>query len=123
MKVTVTPEGVVTLEVTNGDGQVALDMIRALQAESKKPAAKPRAKSRKKTQSKKKDEVGIQPSLFDALSWMADNDSEDGVTAVDLAQQASISNGAAGQRIQKLLKAGYVYRVSTGHYRAVKPTE
>lgn len=122
MKVTVDPNGVVSLDVSNGETKVAIDFIRQLQKESKASKLKPKEKPRKAFQRKDKD-AGLNASLFDALKFLAANDTEDGITAAQLAQHAKITNGAAGQRIAKLVKAGYAYRVKMGHYRAVKPSE
>lgn len=128
MKVTVTPEGVVELDVSNGEVSVALDFIEAMRARAKQqpPKLVPKGKPQKAFRKSRKitDHRGqVQPALFDALKWLAQNDSEEGLRAADLAQHARISNGAAGQRLIKLAAGGFAYRVKDGRYRAVKPPQ
>lgn len=130
MKVIIDPNGVVSLDISNGEAKEAAELIRLLQngfhapplplpTVLKKPI--PKVKSRKPI--RLKNGGALPPALFEALKLLARNDVDDGLPAEWLASHVGMSAGGARQRLEKLVKSGYAYRVSPGKFRAVKPPE
>lgn len=51
--------------------------------------------------------------------WLIDNDCEDGVTINAAACHFKISDGAAGQRLSRMVNKDFAKRVGAGRYRAI----
>jgi len=142
LKVTVNAKGDVTLDISNGEAQAALDFIRALQSEQRIALQANPFQGRQrvtlevddpKPQALQPISKGTRPgvhtphdgalnrSQYDAWEYLAENDCEVGVHLNALGRHLNISSSAAGQRCYTLIKLGYARRVAMGRYRALTP--
>jgi hypothetical protein len=111
MKVTINHKGEVELDISNGDGQAAMDLIRSLQADAR----------RKHVDMAKVSTGRLNALQFKTWEFLAENDCEVGVHVDAIGRHLGITPGAAGQRCYTLVSLGYASRVSNGRYRALTP--
>ena len=116
MEVKVNAAGEVVLNVTNGDGQAAMDIIHALQADARKAQSQ-------KIDPLKTPTGPLSKKQYEVWEYLCENDCEVGVSLNAMGREIGITDGAVGQRMQDLIKLGYARRVSTGRYRAEIPVE
>jgi hypothetical protein len=115
MKVNVKADGTVELDVSNGEGQAALDLIHALQADA-------RASARlveEVAATRQAESAGLSQLLYRTWEYLVENDRPDGVHVSAVARAFGINDSAASERMQALLKAGNAKRSRRGYYRAI----
>lgn len=121
MKITVLPDGTIQMDVANGDGQTALDLIRSLQAaagtrEATKPVAdEPHDESLcDETASELPAAVAaLTPKMrqvYEALDQYV------AAHYYQLAEDLQLSKEATNQRLGKLARAGIIRRTASGVY-------
>ena len=118
MKVNVKADGTVELEVSNGEGQAAIDLIHALQADARRQAADAAANVSRAALAQS---GGLNSVQYQAWEVLCENDCVVGVTVAAIARELKIKHSTASQRLLTLVKLGYAERVATGRYRAVTP--
>lgn len=148
MKVRITPNGDVEFDVSNGEGQAALDLIRAIQNQMRASTnvvdEAPRTyferleKLRQENFSiPEEPNNGCLPEVIHTTPMssrlaslsrtqratyeaLIEFDSEDGVHVSALGTLLETSDGAINHRLALLEHRGLVTRVTRGHYRAVQ---
>jgi len=118
MKVIITPNGDVELDVSNGEGQAALDLINALQAQANAKAASQDISQKHRTLTARM--ASLSKSQRQTYDLLIEFDSADGVHYTALAALLEASDGAVSHRLGLLETRGLVKRVSRGHYRAIR---
>lgn len=115
MKVTVTPSGDVQLEVTDGDGAAAVELIHQLQAD----AAQRRTDDEKQSHSVALASLTAkQRKLYDVL---CDFDQPQGCHVSGLAALLETTQGAVSHMLNVVLVPRHLARrVTRGHYRAIQ---
>jgi len=126
MKVTVTANGEVVLDITNGDGQAALDLIHALQEDARRKevsASRQEASRAAATMVPISGTKELNEIQYRTWSYLCDNDVAGGVHVSQVAHAFGINNMAANSRLLTLHKAGYAERTAKGYYRALTPSD
>ena len=110
MKVTIAADGTVELEVHNGEGQAALDLIRSLQAQTvpAPPVAAP---------SYSRQTASLTPLLREAMDVLAAY--PEGCHYTALAEYLGLSPASANSRFQELRKRGFATWLRAGVYAPV----
>lgn len=127
MEVRVNKDGEVILNIANGDGQAAIDLIRALQGEA---AATAKLKKHSEERSASLKEASIKTGTgnlnqlqYRTWEYLTDNDCIDGIHVSQLAHAFGITTAAANTRVMTLHKLGYAKRIRKGYYKALTPEE
>ena len=144
MKVRITPNGDVEFDVSNGEGQAALDLIRAIQKSQAHTVPIPEdvpqtyfeklENLRNNLAQEHAQEIpevihttpmssrmaSLSRSQRATYEALIEFDNEDGVHVSALGTLLDTSDGAISHRLALLEHRGLVKRVSRGHYRAVQ---
>ena len=123
MKVTVNACGDVILDVSNGDGQAALDLIHALQADARKKKDSEAHSTTMKESRTIVGDSGLNKIQYRTWEYLCEQDRTDGIHVSAVAQSFGISTPAANTRLIVLVKMGYAKRVHRGYYRAMTGPE
>ena len=110
MRVTVSPTGEISIESNGSKPADVAEMVRELRKQEPKDEPAPAEPTRPVSLN------DIQGAVYD---WLVANDNPHGVHVGAVARQFNLTNGAAGSRLERLLKMGFVQRVGAGRYRAV----
>jgi len=106
MKVTIRPDGSMELDVANGDGQAALDLIRSLQGSTATP-----------TKRQPNDPAALTPEQRKTYDVLTAHPSGCHYTVV--AEYLDVSKSVANSRCNYLAGIGYAERIRSGVYRVV----
>lgn len=117
MKVSISPEGNVELDVSNGETENAIELIQKLQQTNKEKESV-RALEHAERIEKTTELNGWQ---YDLWNWLCDNDNINGIPIAAAARHFELTSGAMGQRLARLVKIGYASRPVNGRYRAKTP--
>lgn len=126
MKVIISANGDVVLDITNGDGQTAIDLIHALQADARqKEASKNRSLTSRESQTMVPTGGTGKLNTIQYRTWeyLCENDIASGVHVSQVAHAFGLSNTSANARLVTLFNLGYAQRVAKGYYRALTPSE
>ena len=107
MKVTITPDGTIELDVSNGDGQAALDLIRSLQVADPPPAPLQRH-----------DPAALSPIQRGTLEVLQAH--PEGCHYTVVAEFLGLSPSVANTRCQAVTHLGFAERIRAGVYRVVE---
>lgn len=121
MKVTINSDGEVTLDITNGDGQAALDLIHALQGDVKRQKSAEERREVHRQAAAKVDGSPLNVLQYRTWEYLCGNDCNDGIHVSSVGKAFGITNSAANTRLVALTNLGYAKRVHRGYYRAIIP--
>ena len=116
MKVHILPDGTVELEVANGEGHEALDLIEIMQARARQKMAIQRMEDDRIE--KASEDSHLDKHQYRTWEYLCENDSVAGIHLSQLAKDFGLTNSAANQRLLVLVRLGYARRVKRGYYRA-----
>jgi hypothetical protein len=137
MKVTINADGSVEFEVGNGDGQVALDLIRSLQQGDREvpltpwgedellaeeafalaPGIPKRQVHRRRVTAQHAPKAALSKRLTEAYEAL---DQYEAAHYIYIAKDLKIGGGAANQRLIKLCNRGIIRRLAAGIYTTKK---
>jgi len=132
MEVRINTEGEIIINITNGDGQAAFDLIDSLQNRAKrKKETSVRSELMRDANTKvavprpegSEDVTGeLNRIQYRTWEFLCENDSPDGVHVSRVAQAFGLTRAAANTRLVVLTNTGYAKRVHRGYYRAETPS-
>jgi hypothetical protein len=123
MEIKVSADGEVTLNVTNGETDKAIDLIRALQYEAQRKQVSARRSKSMKDAAVKVDDTNLNQLQYRTWEFLCENDTAEGVHVSQLAKAFGLNRAAANTRLVVLTNMGYAKRVHKGYYRALTPGE
>ena len=115
MKISVAPDGQVTLETNGSTAKEVVEVIQQLQNSNRKQMANVVAEDLIDHS------VELNASLYEAWAFLCDHDCETGLHIQGMARALKTSPGAISARMQELMKRGYALRARKGYYRAQIP--
>jgi DNA-binding MarR family transcriptional regulator len=121
MEIKVSADGEVTLVVTNGETDRALEFVHALQADARR---KERTISHSQTMREANTKVGssnLNQIQYRTWEYLCENDNNEGIHVSQLAKAFGLTRAAANSRLLVIEKLGYAKRVHKGYYRALTP--
>jgi hypothetical protein len=128
VKINFASDGSVSVDINPGDDEAkALRVIGALPSDSVSATGEPTPQARPDRGPRRVQRRTRLNSLnkkqYDMWSFLVDNDCDAGVHRTAAADYFGIGDDGAGQRLGRLVLAGFAYRVRQGFYRAIVPAE
>src|SRR6516162_7917731 len=111
MKISVAPDGQVTLETNGSTAKEVVEVIQQLQNSNRKQMANVVAEDLIDHS------VELNASLYEAWAFLCDHDCDGGIPVQGMARALKTSAGAISHRMCELQRRGYAKRVARGYYR------
>jgi hypothetical protein len=121
MEIKVSADGEITLNVTNGETDKAVDLIRALRCDAQRAKTSANRSKSMAEAAQKVDDSELNQLQYRTWEFLCENDNPDGVHVSQLAKAFGLNRAAANTRLVVLTNMGYAKRVHKGYYRALTP--